>query len=88
MRVALLRLFDGFTLHTFGGPDEPPAPPDAWLRSTLYTHPSLMVAGAGGLTVEPHPRRDMILDTDKEVAFPQLRRVPLEARVRMPVSSR
>jgi len=85
MRAALLRLFDGFTLHPFDEPEHAPALPDGWVRSALYTHPELMPAGVG-LIVEPHPRREMILDDDKEIAFPQLRRVPLEARVRMQVS--
>jgi site-specific DNA recombinase len=87
MRAALLRLFDGFTLHPFDEPEQAPALPEGWVRSALYTHPELMPAGVG-LIVEPHPRREMILDDDKEIAFPQLRRVPLEARVRMPVSGR
>jgi hypothetical protein len=85
MRAALLRLFHGFTLHAGEEPEQPPALPDGWLRSPLYTHPDLMVPG--GLIIEPQPRPEMILDQE-EAAFPQLRRVPLQARARTPASAR
>jgi DNA invertase Pin-like site-specific DNA recombinase len=93
MRAALLRVFDGFTLHAFDEPEVPPALPAGWVRSMRYTHPELLIAtsnrtGVGGVVIEPHPRRDMILDDEKETTFPQLHRVPLEARVRMSVSGR
>jgi len=31
----------------------------------------------GGLHIEPHPRIQAILDDDKEIDLPQLRRVPV-----------
>jgi hypothetical protein len=83
VRAALARLFDGFTLHSYATPppEEPPALPEGWVRSREYVHPDLLVAGGGGYLIEPHPRRDAILDRDTEVAFPELRRVPIETRV-------
>ena len=90
MRTALLRLFSGFTLHahdylTGHTMDEAPLP-EGWLRSRTYWHPGLTPPGTHLL--EPHPRREMILDADKQMPFPELRRVPLEARVRIAASGR
>jgi DNA invertase Pin-like site-specific DNA recombinase len=87
LRAALLRLFDGFTLHPFNAPAEPPTLPEGWVRSSLYTHPDLMLSDKDMIVIEPHPRREMILDAEKEIAFPELRRVPLDARVRVSVSA-
>jgi site-specific DNA recombinase len=75
-RQALQMRFDGFTLHRVGAlPDEPPPLPDGWIRSRTYTPSELRLVG--GWVVEPHPRPDAILDPDKAVEFPLLRRVPL-----------
>jgi site-specific DNA recombinase len=85
MRAALMRLFSGFTLHSLEAlPAEAPPLPDGWLRSALSWEPGLTLVG--GLVIEPHPRREMVLGDDKEAAFPQLARTPLEARVRIPAS--
>lgn len=89
VRAALARLFDGFTLHSFEArPDEPPPAPDGWVRSAMYVHPDLLIAGRGGFLIEPHPRAQAILDHDKEAAFPELHRTALERRVRVNASGR
>jgi hypothetical protein len=69
VRAALLRLFSAFTLHWLDAPE----------ASFGYAHPSLLLAGQGGFLIEPYPRAEAILDGRKKVAFPQLRRVSLDA---------
>jgi DNA invertase Pin-like site-specific DNA recombinase len=88
VRAALLRLFSGFTLHSFDAPEVSPALPDGWLRSDLYVHPKLLLAGRGGFVIEPHPRAEAVLSGNPSVAFPELRRVALDTRVQTSQSSR
>jgi site-specific DNA recombinase len=89
VRAALLRLFDGFSVHALTAvPGELPALPSGWIRSRLHFHPDLTVPGRGGLVIEPHPRAAAILDDDQEAAFPQLRRVPLDLSVSPNASGR
>ena len=87
VRAALLRLFSGFTLHSFDAPEVSPRLPEGWVRSKLYTHPRLLVAGSGGFVIEPHPRAEVILSGDTHAAFPELRRVALDARVSLQASA-
>jgi site-specific DNA recombinase len=90
VRAALLRVMDGFTLHSFAEPvpETTAEPPAGWVRSRSYVQPELLIAGNGGFLLEPHPRREAILDPEKEIAFPELRRVALDARVRTSASGR
>jgi len=78
VRVALLKLFDGFTLHSFAEPANAEAPlPEGWVRSRDYTDLDLLVAGDGGWYVEPHPKAHLVLDKDTRHAFPVLARTPI-----------
>jgi DNA invertase Pin-like site-specific DNA recombinase len=75
-RQALLGTFDGFTLHSVAAlPEQPPPLPDGWIRSRTFTPSELRLVG--GWVIEPHPKPSAILDPDKQVEFPILRRVGL-----------
>ena len=68
VRARLHTVFSHFTLHNLGLPS--PTSPSYW-------QPELLVAGHGGLYLEPHPRPEFIADADKSVTFPVLHRVSL-----------
>ena len=73
LRVALMRLFDHFTVHAFGVEGVAPEP--------RYWQPELLVPG---FYIEPHPRAEIIESAappgyDEEIIFPVLRREVLPA---------
>jgi len=79
VRAALVRLFDGFTLHSYeAGIREDSPIPDGWVRSRLYFEPELLMVG--GFHVETHPKSQVILGADKQIEFPELVRTGLATR--------
>lgn len=73
LRLALMRLFDGFTVHAIGI--------DGVAAEPAYWQPELLVPG---FYIEPHPRAEVVESAapagfDNQVIFPVLRRETLPA---------